>query len=149
VVLKGEAAHLPHKTEHGLVRLGLASAAEVGAAWAALEAKLRALSPNGESFAVVLQPMLEGGVELVIALRDEPGFGPIVVVGPGGVFVELIGEVAVRLAPVDAAEAAAMLRETRAGALLAGFRGQGPFDLEAAAAAIAALSRLGIAARGI
>ena len=71
------------------------------------------------------------------------------VVGLGGVFVELIQSAAVRLGPIDATEARAMLDETRAGDLLAGFRGKGPYDVVAAATAIAAISEFGAATEGL
>jgi acetyltransferase len=149
VVLKGSAANLPHKTEHKLVHLGLNSADAVTKAYADLVTRMRELVPIGEPSDIVLQPMLRDGVELIVAIRNDPAFGSLVVVGLGGVFVELIKSVAVRLGPIDVEEARAMLGETRAGDLLAGFRGKGPHDFVAAAAAIVAISDFGVAAQGL
>jgi len=149
VVLKGSSAHLPHKTEHKLVHLGLGSADAVKAAYAYLADRMRDLVPGGDPCDIIVQPMLEGGVELIVGVRNDSAFGSLVIVGLGGVLVELIDSVAVRLGPIDAEEARAMLGETRAGELLAGFRGKGPCDVEAAAAAIAAISEFGAATEGL
>jgi acetate---CoA ligase (ADP-forming) len=89
--------------------------------------------------------MAGAGLELIVGARAVPGFGSAIVVGLGGMLVEVIKDVSLRLAPVDRATALAMLRETKAGTLLAGFRGKGPYDAEAAADAIAALSRVAAA----
>jgi acetate---CoA ligase (ADP-forming) len=149
VVLKGSAAHLPHKTEHKLVQLGLNSADAVTEAYADLVTTMRELVPLGEPGDIILQPMLRGGVELIVGIRNDPAFGSLVIVGLGGIFVELINSVAIRLGPIDVEEARAMLGETRASDLLTGFRGKGPYDLIAAAAAIAAISDFGVATQGL
>ncbi|MBV9734581.1 MAG: acetate--CoA ligase family protein [Acidisphaera sp.] len=141
VVVKGSAADLPHKSEHELVRLGLADSAAVREAYRAVAAALRRHSRSADA-AVIVQPMIAGGVELIVGLRNDPSFGPVIVAGLGGILTEILDEASVRLAPVDAAEARDMLAETRAAAILAGVRGRGPFDLDVAAEAIAALSRL-------
>jgi hypothetical protein len=100
---------------------------------------------GGES-EIVIQAMAGPGLELILGLRHENGFGNVIVAGLGGIFVELVQSVSVRLAPVDLAEAHEMLRECRAAELLAGFRGRGPFDREAAAEAVVALSTVGAGA---
>ncbi|HUI19016.1 MAG TPA: acetate--CoA ligase family protein [Alphaproteobacteria bacterium] len=148
VVLKGSARELPHKSDRGLVRLGLGDRADVAAAYDAVAALLaKALAPNAPR-EIYLQPMAAPGVELILGVRNEPGFGSFVVAGIGGIFVEVIAQASLRLGPVDEAEALAMLRETPAGRLLAGARGKGPYDTAAAARALAALSQLGAAALG-
>lgn len=148
VALKGSAAGLAHKTDLGLVRLGLADVAAVRAAYAALSLRLDQLVPPGAPRGVVVQPMAVRGVELIVAVRNDPALGSYVVVGPGGVLVEVIKRAAVRRGPIDVATADAMLDETVAGQLLAGVRGAPPADRAAAAEAIAALSRLGAALHG-
>jgi acetate---CoA ligase (ADP-forming) len=144
VVLKVSGADVAHKTERGLVRLGLPNAAAVKSAFADLTARA---GPGGMTF--VVQPMAGAGVELIVGIRNDAAFGSLTVVGLGGVYVELLGEAALRVGPVSVETAALMLRETRAGALLGGFRGAGPFDLDAAARAIAALSAFGAATYGL
>jgi len=146
VVLKGCADEVPHKTELGLIRLGLRDADAVRTAYAEIDgilAKVATVSPTRE---IVVQPMVGDGVELIIAARHEGGFGTVVVAGLGGVLAEFIKSVSVRIGPVDAAEARAMLDDCRASEVLAGLRGKGPYDIAAAADAIAALSGFAAAA---
>ena len=143
-VLKGCAPDILHKSEHELVRLGLANGEQISVAFVDLLAKLNHVShsPRKE---IVLQPQAKPGIELIVGVRNYPGFGSLLVVGLGGMFVELLNKLSERLGPVDEATAKAMLDETRAGQILRGFRGQGPYDIDAAAAAIAAISRFGAA----
>ena len=143
VVVKGAADGLIHKTDAGLVELGLADADSVRAA---AERILRGLASWTDGHLVV-QQMAERGVELIVGTRVDPQFGTVVVVGPGGVFVELTRDVAVRLGPVDAATAEEMLDETVAGKLLAGVRGSPAADRAAAVAAITRISQVAHAAR--
>lgn len=142
VVLKGCADEFAHKTELGLVRLGLRDADAVSVAYGEIDAALGASATRE----IVAQPMVGEGVELIVAARSEPGFGTVIVVGLGGIFVEFIKSVSVRLGQIDTAEARAMLDECRASEMLAGLRGKGPYDITAAAEAIAALSRFAVAA---
>ena len=145
VVMKGIADHLPHKSDLGLVRLGLADAAAVTAAFAALDAILKANARGGSPGEIVVEKTATEGIELIVGIRNQKGFGSFVVVGPGGVLVEVTGKAAVRMGPVDEETALAMLDETVAGKLLRGVRGKGPWDIGAAAKAIAAFSRFGAA----
>ncbi|MFN0042594.1 MAG: acetate--CoA ligase family protein [Alphaproteobacteria bacterium] len=147
VVLKGTAPDLPHKTELGLVRLGLANAAELDRAYAEISRTLEEAAKGQDGACVVLQPMVGRGIELIVGIRNDLEFGSLLAVGLGGTLVEILDEVAVSLAPVDSAEARAMLERTKAARLIRGVRGAGPFDLDAAADAIAAISRFGAAAR--
>lgn len=145
VVMKAVAAHLPHKSDLGLVRLGLFNAAEVEAAFADLSGRLAKHAQPGSPGEIVVQEMASSGVELIVGIRNEVNFGSFVIVGPGGVLVELANQASVRLGPIDESEARAMLFETAAGKLLQGARGKPPCDIDAAAAAIAAFSRFGAA----
>ena len=145
VVLKGVADHLPHKSDLGLVRLGLADPAAVSDAYAKIAAVLATHARPGAPGSIVVQTMAAEGVELILGIRNLPGFGSFLLVGLGGVLVEVSDQVAVRLGPVDAAGAMAMLEETAAARLLRGVRGRGPFAIAAAANAIAAFSRFGAA----
>jgi acyl-CoA synthetase (NDP forming) len=145
VAMKGVAPHLPHKSDLGLVRLKLANAADVRAAFDALNALLAKNAKPGSPGEVVVQKMAEEGVELILGIRNQKGFGSFVIVGPGGVLVEIANQASVRLGPVDEAEARAMLNETAAGKLLGGVRGKPPGDIDAAARVIAAFSRIGAA----
>lgn len=139
VALKVSARDVVHKTELGLVRLGLRSADEVREAARELLARARAAA-LGEARLVVAE-MVTPVAELLVGARVDRDFGPIVVLGGGGVTVELYRDVAIRLAPVTEAVAREMLAETRAAALLGGWRGRPPGDAGAVARAVAALSR--------
>ncbi|HWT08033.1 MAG TPA: acetate--CoA ligase family protein, partial [Roseomonas sp.] len=132
---------LPHKTEVGGVVLGLDSAEAVAAAHDAMLARVRDAAPRARIDGVLVSPMAKGGTEMILGAKRDPVFGPVVLVGLGGIFAEVIQDVALRPAPVDEAEAMAMLRSLKAFAVLDGARGRPKADLAAAAAAIAALSR--------
>jgi acyl-CoA synthetase (NDP forming) len=141
VVLKVVSPDLPHKTEVGGVALDLPDAASVAAAHDAMLARVRAAAPEARIEGVLVSPMVRGGVELILGSKRDPVFGPVVLVGLGGIFAEVLKDVAVRPAPVDEAEAMAMLRSLKAFPVLDGARGRPKADLPAAAQAIAALSR--------
>ncbi len=147
VVLKGTSPHLMHKSELGLVRVGLTTMDAVREAFAVVQGNLRR-SGAAHDGTIVVQPMISDGIELIVGIRNQSGYGSVVVAGIGGTLVELIGEAAIRIGPVGIDAAADMLRETRAMKLLQGFRGKGPYDIQAATQAIAALSQLGWAAQG-
>lgn len=140
VALKAESADIPHKTEAGVVRLDLRDAAAVRAACDAILQAAHAIRPAPLLHGVLVQPMAPAGVEIMVGGRTDPLFGPLVVVGLGGVFVELLRDTALAPAPVSAAEAAAMLRGLKGAAVLAGFRGGAPVDLEQLAGIVARLS---------
>ncbi|MGH7070917.1 MAG: acetate--CoA ligase family protein [Acetobacteraceae bacterium] len=147
VALKGTAPDLPHKTENGLVRLDLGDDAAVSETFTVLASILAARSAAGRQATVVVQPMVQAGIELLLGVRNDTAFGPVVIAGLGGALVEVSREVSLRMAPVDHETAREMLQETRVASLLAGVRGQPPFDLKAVQDAIVALSRFGVAAR--
>ena len=138
VVLK--AVGTVHKSDVGGVVLGLRDERAVAAAYADLRDRL---SPP--AVAVERMAPLEEGVELLVGARWDARFGPVALVGLGGVFTEVLRDVAVSLAPLDEATARELLLSLRGAPLLLGARGRPPVDLDAAAAAIAALSRVAAA----
>jgi acetyltransferase len=123
VALKLIAAEVVHKTESGAVVLGLKSADEVEA-----EGK-KLLSKAPSKGQLLIQEMVQG-TEVLIGARTDPQFGPFLMVGLGGIFVEVLKDVSIRLLPVDEREARAMLRELRGYKVLEGVRGQGPRDID-------------------
>ncbi len=135
VALKVVSDEALHKTEIGGLRLNLTDEAAVRQAAAEMAASMGGIPLRG----FLVQEMIDG-LEMLVGVRDDPQFGPLVVVGLGGVFVELLKDVSLRLAPVDEDEARVMLRELRGAAALDGFRGQAPRDVDALARAIAGLS---------
>jgi acetyltransferase len=137
VAAKIVARDLAHKSELGGVRLGLASDADVGAAIAALAG---IDLPGREGF--LIQKMIGGGLEVFCGMKRDAVFGPVVVVGLGGIYVEILRETVLRLAPFNAAAAGRLLRGARFFPLLAGARGQAKLDVDALAAIIAGVSTL-------
>ena len=114
----------PHKTEHGLVKLSV-SAAEAGT----VAATLRERDPGG--VALVEEMIADGVAEWIVGCRHDSTFGPIVMIGAGGVLVELVNEAKARLAPVDAVIAARAIRSQRASKMLDGLRGRPSGDFAA------------------
>jgi acetyl-CoA synthetase len=129
VVLKALSPDLPHKTEAGVVRLNLRNAAEVGAAYDAILERIAAQSPGPRLDGVLVQRMMPRGVEVIVGGRVDPQFGPLIVVGLGGVLVEVLADTALAPAPIGPREADALLRELRAFRLLEGYRGLPAADL--------------------
>ncbi|WP_375305133.1 acetate--CoA ligase family protein [Bradyrhizobium sp. A11] len=145
VVLKIASPDLPHKTEVGGVAVNLRSEAELRQAHAQMLARVSDKSPHAAIDGVIVAPMAQGLSELILGSRIDPVFGPVVMVGLGGIFAEIVQDTAVQLAPVSETQAMAMLRSLKAFAVLNGARGRRPADIEAAARAIAALSRFAVA----
>ncbi len=128
VVLKVESPDLPHKTEAGVVRLNLRDADEVRTAFATIMAKANAVTPPPRINGVLVQKMLPPGIEMVVGARIDPLFGPLVVVGLGGILVELLQDTALAPAPVTHDEALALLSQLKGARLLDGFRGMPSVD---------------------
>jgi len=130
VVLKVESPDLPHKTEAGVIRLNLRTEDDVRAGYAAVMANAARVVPPPRINGVLVQPMVAAGTEVIIGARVDPQFGPLVVVGLGGILVELLKDVSVGLAPVTQGEALDMLRRLKGAVALGGFRGSPPVDLD-------------------
>lgn len=128
VVLKVESPDLPHKTEAGVVRLNLRNADEVRDAYQVIMARAKAVTPPPRIAGVLVQTMMPQGVEMVVGARVDPLFGPLVVVGLGGIMVELLHDTALAPAPVTHDEALGLLAELKGARLLDGFRGMPPVD---------------------
>lgn len=142
VVLKVESADIPHKTEAGVVRLGLKDAAAVRLAFGEIMAAAQRLEPAPRIAGVLVQPMIPAGVEVVVGSQRDPTFGPLVVVGLGGIMVELLRDSAIELAPVSREQALGMIHRLKGARLLTGFRGSEPIDIERLADIIVAVSEL-------
>jgi len=133
VALKLVAAEIVHKTESGAVVLGLKSPEEVVAEGQKL------LSKTLGKGHLLVQEMVQG-TEVLLGARMDPQYGPFLMVGLGGILVEVLKDVAIRLLPVDEAEARGMLQELRGSKVLQGVRGQGPRDIDALVKAMVGLS---------
>jgi acetate---CoA ligase (ADP-forming) len=133
VALKLVAAEIVHKTESGAVVLGLKTAEEVVAEGQKL------LSKTLGKGHLLIQEMVQG-TEVLLGARTDPQYGPFLMVGLGGILVEVLKDVAIRLLPVDEGEARRMLQELRSYQVLQGVRGQGPRDIDALVKAMLGLS---------
>jgi hypothetical protein len=142
VALKIVSPDITHKTEVGGVRLGLASAPAVVEAARAMRERVARERPMAVIDGFAVQPMVAPGKELLLGAVLDPQFGPLVMVGFGGIYVEVLRDTTARLAPVDAPEARAMLEELRLAPLLHGVRGEPAVDTQALAGTIARFSRL-------
>jgi acetyltransferase len=133
VALKLIAAEVVHKTESGAVVLGLKSAEEVQSEGQKL------LSKTSGKAQLLIQEMVQG-TEVLIGARTDPQYGPFLMVGLGGIFVEVLKDVSIRLLPVDEREARVMLKELRGYKVLEGVRGQGPRDVDSLVKAMVGLA---------
>ena len=138
LVAKLVSPDVAHKTEHGLIRLGLGSEDAVAEAFTAMMTKAQSM-PGVHIEGVTLEPMLAGGVEILAGVTRDPVFGWLLTVGLGGVWTELMQDACHALLPVGADQAEAMLRSLKGFKLLDGYRGAPKADVGAAAKAIAAL----------
>ena len=145
VALKIVAPAISHKSDIGGVRLNLTDEAGVRTAYdeilAAAEAQPVDPPHEPEVNGVSVQPMAAPGVELMVGLARDPQFGPVVMFGLGGVLVEVLKDVTLRLVPLDRADAAAMVREIKGFPVLQGYRGVPPVDLAAIEATLLAVSQ--------
>lgn len=147
LALKIQSAAIPHKTEAGGVRLGIADQAALEQGYDAVLAAAARHAPDAAIDGVLLERMAGRGVEVIVGVVRDPTFGPVISVGAGGVTTELFRDVVYRLAPLDENAAAAMVRVLRSAPLLEGFRGAAPADVPALAHLIAQLSQLAHASR--
>lgn len=146
VVAKIVSPDILHKTEIGGVMLNLQSSEQVAKAFDELMSRAKSAKPNAKIEGVLVAPMIKGGVECILGVQRDPVFGPVVMFGLGGVLVEALRDVSFRLAPFDKSEALRMIDSIKARAVLDGWRGAPPADIEALAEALVALSRFAAAA---
>ncbi|MEK5442999.1 acetate--CoA ligase family protein [Fredinandcohnia sp. FSL W7-1320] len=140
VVLKVESAEIPHKSDAGGVKLNLKSKQEVSKAFNDIITNVSMKHPDATINGVVVEEMVVGGVEVIAGAKVDPMFGPVVMVGSGGVLVELLEDVSLRLAPITHYEAEQMINETKLAKLLEGYRGKAEADKDALIDALVRLS---------
>jgi acyl-CoA synthetase (NDP forming) len=144
VAIKVQSPGIPHNTEARAVRLGITSDAELDAAYGEVVRNAGAHNPDAVIEGVLVQEMVGDGIEAILGVTNDPLFGPAVMFGLGGIFAEVLKDVAFRLAPVTPAIAREMIAEIRGYPVLAGARGKPPADVEALADAIVKLSALAV-----
>ncbi len=142
VVLKIISPQIVHKSDSGGVRLGISSEEELVAAYRSMLEEVRAKEPGADIEGVLVEKMVPKGEEVIIGMVRYPIFGPLIMFGLGGIFVEVFQDVAFRLAPVRRGEAGRMIGEIRGNRLLAGFRGRPESDVDAVERLIVAFSNL-------
>ena len=141
VALKIASPDIVHKTEFGGVELALNTTTDVKNAFASVTGRTKMAHPEARLEGVLVSPMVTGGVETIFGVQDDPTFGPVIMFGLGGVFVETLKDVSFRVAPFDDEEAHRMMRELQGFAVLNGVRGRPRCDLAAIASALVARSR--------
>lgn len=148
VVLKISSIDIPHRSDIGAVKAGLASRAEVGLAYEQIMECCRKAKPAARIEGVAVQPMVEGVAEVILGISRDAQLGPVILLGIGGIFVEVIKDVVLRIPPLDLQDCREMIAALRGKALLMGSRGRPAGDLEALCQATLALSRLALELEG-
>jgi acetyl coenzyme A synthetase (ADP forming)-like protein len=129
VALKAVAAGLVHRTEAGAVRLGLTGDEETGKAAVEILKQLETIGLKGTGF--IIQPMVSSGIEMLVGVTHDPVFGPIMVCGAGGILVELLKDIVVRVTPITDRDASEMVSSLKTFPLLNGYRGGSHYDVNA------------------
>ncbi len=145
VALKIESPDILHKTEAGGVRLAISDESTLCAAYEQMLQSVRGHAPAARIRGVVVQAMAGPGVECVVGLSQDPVFGPVVMVGLGGVWIEVLKDVTFARCPVSASQAMALIHTLRGASLLKGFRGAQPADIQALADLVSRVSAIGAA----
>jgi acyl-CoA synthetase (NDP forming) len=130
-VLKVSSEDITHKSDAGGVKVGLTDADAVAAAWDAIMASCKAKYPAAVIEGVTVQDMAKPGLEVIVGMATDLQFGPVLMFGLGGVWVEVLKDVSFKLVPLSKGDAAKAVREIRAARLLDGFRGSEPVDTSA------------------
>jgi acetyltransferase len=144
VALKVDSPDILHKTEAGVVRLGIGSSEQVGEAYQGVTNNARSYSPGASINGVLVQEMVSGGVETIVGVSYDDQLGPVMLFGTGGVMVEVYNDVALRICPVTRAEALEMIAEVKGAALLQGFRGSPKADIDALADTLVQVSHMAV-----
>jgi acetyltransferase len=142
VVLKIASPDIIHKSDIGGIRIGLKTPEEVEAAFLQILDNARAQMPKAIIYGVDIQEMAERGKELIIGCSRDVQFGPLIMFGAGGIFVNYLKDIAFRLAPMTRSDANELIMETKIGTLLRGVRGEAPSDVAAIEDTILKISQL-------
>jgi acetate---CoA ligase (ADP-forming) len=142
LVLKISSPDIIHKSDFGGVRINLANSEQVRDAFDLMMLRIQRRAPNAYIRGAYVEKMGPRGREVILGMTRDPQFGPMLMFGLGGIFVEVMKDVTFHLAPITAEEAMQMLKGTRSYALLKGARGQAPVDLQAIASALQRISQL-------
>lgn len=142
VVLKMDSPDILHKTEANVIRLGIETREDVASAYAEIMDNARDYNPRARINGVIVQEMVTGGTEVIAGMSQDPQFGPTIAFGLGGIFVEVLKDISLRVTPLSKSEARKMVREIKGYPILKGIRGQAPADIGAVIDLLQKLSRL-------
>jgi acetyltransferase len=142
VALKAISQQVSHKTEANAIRLGVKSDTELGEAFDEVTRNLRSYDSRAEITGVLIQEMLRNGTEVIIGTTRDPQFGPVIMFGLGGIFVEVLKDVSLRVLPITRYDAEEMVKEIKGYKVLEGFRGKPRADLQAIVEILLKVSRL-------
>ncbi len=142
VVMKIASPDILHKSDIGAVKVGLGKPADVRDAYDLIEFRARRHNPDADIWGVLVQQMIVGGKEVIIGMSRDPQFGPMLMFGLGGIYVEVMKDVVFRIAPIDRLEAREMVESIRSYPLLKGVRGEPPADVDAVVETILRVSQL-------
>jgi acetyltransferase len=142
VVMKISSPDILHKSDIGGVKVGVADAATARDTYELIEYRARKYSRDATIWGVLIQEQVRKGREVLVGVNRDPQFGPLVVFGLGGIYVEVLKDVSFRLAPITRQEAHEQIRAIRAFGLLRGVRGEAPADLDAAEEIVLRVSQL-------
>ena len=123
--------HISHKSEAGGVQLNLRNSEAVTAAFEDMQHRIRTDYPKTHLDGVLVQPMVPGGKEIILGGRQDPQFGPVILLGLGGIFVEILDQVVIRVAPIAPGDAREMIEQLRGAPILKGARGHRRSDVAA------------------
>lgn len=129
VVLKISSEDISHKSDAGGVKLGLADKAAVESAFDEIMTSAKDKFPDAYIEGISVQKMADKGIEVIIGMTKDPSFGPVVMFGLGGIFVEVMKDVSFRIVPFEKSDATEMIQEIKGKKLLEGYRGQDPADI--------------------
>jgi acetate---CoA ligase (ADP-forming) len=144
VVMKVASPDISHKTDVGGVAVGLQDAEMLRDAWKRMQQSLRTAAPNARIEGFEIEAQISGGKEVLIGVQRDPAFGPVIVFGMGGIYVEVLRDVTFRLAPLRELSAQRMVESIKAFALLRGVRGEPPSDIAALEEALERVSQLAV-----
>jgi acyl-CoA synthetase (NDP forming) len=144
VVLKIESAEITHKSDVGGVALRLSNAGEVRAAFTRIQSEVKSRVPNAKIAGIAVQRMAGDGVEMILGIKRDPLFGPVVLCGLGGILVEVLKDIAVGIPPLSRRQAHDMLTRLRGFQILGGVRGKPAGDIDALCDAIVGIANLAV-----
>ncbi len=142
IVMKIMSHDIQHKTDCGGVKLGIEDVAEAEKAWNKIMKSVNEIHPEAEIDGILVEEMVDAGTEVIIGVKRDPSFGPVVMFGMGGIYVELYKDVIFRVAPLSEADCDDMINGIKASKLLKGYRGSKPVDLQALKKTMLAVSDL-------